>query len=548
MGNCCKDILAYVDGNDVLLRLGIYVRTDDGEQPVDLEACDSVKACVYNLDRHKRAPVEVETAVDSSEEGALVAHLPRTLTNGLYGLAVEVVKNGSQARSFDIRFKVVERDKDAYVPLTAVDGALTASLHVTMQVISQAAVRGQNAYEMWKELPGNQDKTLQEYIDGVLDLSGMASRFAAAEQVRDLSERGRTAGETNRMEAEAQREAVAAADHERAESDHGRAESDHAAAGTDHETSGADHERAESDHGRAESDHVTAGADHETAAADHGRAESDHERAESDHATAGTDHATAGADHRAALDDRDAVADAIGRAGVAADNADAKAALAEGKAADAAAAAGNAYDTAVRAEAAAASADRKAARAEAAAAAADAKAAQAGEAAANAEGMAGLARDAAEEAGMVNAVLNGNILTVTSRKGISSSTNVKGNTGAPGVGIARGGTRGQVLAKASDTDYVTEWIDPSGGYEPPEGGIPKNDLSADVKKSLRKADTALQQESDPTVPAWAKQPQKPSYTASEVGALPADTPLFSGSYNDLTDKPEVATVIIRNWN
>ena len=33
----------------------------------------------------------------------------------------------------------------------------------------------------------------------------------------------------------------------------------------------------------------------------------------------------------------------------------------------------------------------------------------------------------------------------------------------------------------------------------------------------------LTEESDPTVPAWAKQPQKPAYTASEVGALPADT-------------------------
>ena len=45
------------------------------------------------------------------------------------------------------------------------------------------------------------------------------------------------------------------------------------------------------------------------------------------------------------------------------------------------------------------------------------------------------------------------------------------------------------------------------------------------------------EETDPTVPQWAKQSTKPSYTASEVGALPADTPLFSGSYNDLTNKP-----------
>lgn len=33
----------------------------------------------------------------------------------------------------------------------------------------------------------------------------------------------------------------------------------------------------------------------------------------------------------------------------------------------------------------------------------------------------------------------------------------------------------------------------------------------------------LTQESDPTVPAWAKQPNKPSYTASDVGADPAGT-------------------------
>ena len=49
-------------------------------------------------------------------------------------------------------------------------------------------------------------------------------------------------------------------------------------------------------------------------------------------------------------------------------------------------------------------------------------------------------------------------------------------------------------------------------------------------------------ESDPTVPSWAKQSQKPSYTAQEVGALPANTQLFSGSYNDLSDKPTIPVV------
>lgn len=42
-----------------------------------------------------------------------------------------------------------------------------------------------------------------------------------------------------------------------------------------------------------------------------------------------------------------------------------------------------------------------------------------------------------------------------------------------------------------------------------------------------KADTALQGETDPTVPSWAKQSTKPTYTASEVGALPSNTTYVS---------------------
>jgi hypothetical protein len=38
-----------------------------------------------------------------------------------------------------------------------------------------------------------------------------------------------------------------------------------------------------------------------------------------------------------------------------------------------------------------------------------------------------------------------------------------GQDGAPGVGVPSGGTTGQVLAKASGTDYDTEWVNASGG-------------------------------------------------------------------------------------
>ena len=57
-----------------------------------------------------------------------------------------------------------------------------------------------------------------------------------------------------------------------------------------------------------------------------------------------------------------------------------------------------------------------------------------------------------------------------------------GADGADGVGVPSGGTTGQVLAKASGTDYDTEWVTPSAG-----GGMPfvetANKLSLDSSTS-----------------------------------------------------------------
>lgn len=104
--------------------------------------------------------------------------------------------------------------------------------------------------------------------------------------------------------------------------------------------------------------------------------------------------------------------------------------------------------------------------------------------------------------------------------------------------------------------------------------VAKSDLATTVQTSLGKADTALQSftETDPTVPAWAKEENKPTYTALEVGALPNTIVIptalagltedvthrvvtdsekaawnaksnFSGSYNDLTNKPTIPSIV-----
>lgn len=79
-------------------------------------------------------------------------------------------------------------------------------------------------------------------------------------------------------------------------------------------------------------------------------------------------------------------------------------------------------------------------------------------------------------------------------------------------------------------------------------GIAADDLDAAIKASLAKADSALQSftETDPTVPAWAKAATKPTYTAAEVGAIPAADADNFALKSDLTNvykyKGSVATV------
>ena len=62
-----------------------------------------------------------------------------------------------------------------------------------------------------------------------------------------------------------------------------------------------------------------------------------------------------------------------------------------------------------------------------------------------------------------------------------------------------------------------------------------NDLS-DIRNGAALGATALQSytETDPTVPSWAKAATKPTYTASEVGALP-DTTVIPTALSDLSD-------------
>ena len=64
---------------------------------------------------------------------------------------------------------------------------------------------------------------------------------------------------------------------------------------------------------------------------------------------------------------------------------------------------------------------------------------------------------------LVISLSNGKEINVGEVKGEKGDSGRDGNTGLNGVGVPTGGTTGQVLAKNSNADYDTEWVNGGGG-------------------------------------------------------------------------------------
>ena len=102
--------------------------------------------------------------------------------------------------------------------------------------------------------------------------------------------------------------------------------------------------------------------------------------------------------------------------------------------------------------------------------------------------------------------------------------------------VPAGGSSGQVLSKHSGTDYDLQWVNQSGGGGAVDsvngktgtvvldaedvGALPDSTAIPTKTSDLTNDSGFITTETDPTVPSWAKQSTKPSYTAAEVGAVP----------------------------
>ena len=121
-------------------------------------------------------------------------------------------------------------------------------------------------------------------------------------------------------------------------------------------------------------------------------------------------------------------------------------------------------------------------------------------------------------------------------------------------------------ALGDDPNFATTVATQIGGkVDKIEGkGLSTNDFTDEYKTKLDGLENIEFEETDPTVPAWAKEATKPTYTAEEVGALSDATILadltddethrtvtdvekqiwnnksnFTGDYNDLTNAPNM---------
>lgn len=125
--------------------------------------------------------------------------------------------------------------------------------------------------------------------------------------------------------------------------------------------------------------------------------------------------------------------------------------------------------------------------------------------------------------------------------GDASQTTVSFNPAATREAPASGETEAVIVGKV--VKYLADL-----GLLAFKDGVTYDDLDATIKASLAKADSALQSytETDPTVPDWAKEATKPTYTAAEVGAIPATQAETFAKKSDLTAvyryKGSVATV------
>ena len=216
-----EPLLSWPFGNDVWLKIWLYKHELQNDEPVRLpyipDANDILKVWVANDSQGR----QLESYRDSEELNAVIAHVPWDLVHGTYGLGIEVTREQHHMLSFDCGvIGIVYDNEDAKTLLTRVGVRYQANVEVEFQIVHTAITQGKSAFEEWRELPGNEGKTLQDFINEVVNLNGITAaaneaignmttleqRVSSSEALRETAERHRTSDEQQRVANEQQRE------------------------------------------------------------------------------------------------------------------------------------------------------------------------------------------------------------------------------------------------------------------------------------------------------------------------------------------------------
>ena len=165
-------MLRWTRGNDATLKLWLYERDGDRLIPFSVSAA---KWVTVRIARGTSVSMRLDILPSEDADNCIILQMPATLTSGLYSMEVTAVIGDMNVRSFEgAKFKVVEDNQGADITTDMQRGPEDAETYMEFQFVPQAVARGKNAYEMWHELPGNEHKTMQDYIDEVLNLNEIA--------------------------------------------------------------------------------------------------------------------------------------------------------------------------------------------------------------------------------------------------------------------------------------------------------------------------------------------------------------------------------------
>lgn len=169
-----KPKLRWVRGNDVTLNVYLTEIDEEGQaHALDLDALDEWEVVLRNIDKPCRGLHPVAEA--GEDTGVVVVSVDESYEEGTYGIEFLARENGCDIRSYEaVVFGIVDRNGRANVTFDVIDGERSCDVDLKVQMIVGAVTRGKNAYELWKELPGNEDKTLQNFIDEIVVQSDWA--------------------------------------------------------------------------------------------------------------------------------------------------------------------------------------------------------------------------------------------------------------------------------------------------------------------------------------------------------------------------------------